>query len=152
MMTRSRSSQAWRWEAIDAFKNKYYSRTLSTKGQRYQKGARLGPLPPYAKEWPRERPVWPAAVALKMVDLLMFLPDEIWMVKAKMHPHAKDILMLEEYARLIPLTSLAYLDGHRHKPVRKFVIYAEGDPEVIRRARAEGITVYLFEEGRFIDV
>jgi len=87
-----------------------------------------------------------------MVDLLLFTPDEIWMVKAKLHPEFKDIAMMEEYARLLPLTPDPYLDEHRHKPLREFLIYSKPDPEVIDQARAAGITAYLFKEGRFVQL
>ena len=151
-MSPTESSQRWRWKVIDAFISKHYNRTLSTKGQRYQKGARLGLVPPYAKEWPSERPLWPAGVARKMVDLLMFTPAEIWMVKAKMHPAAEDLAMMDQYARLLPTTPDPYLDNHRDKPVRKFLICTEEDPQVVQQARAEGITIYLFQEGNFIEL
>lgn len=147
-----KSAQAWRWGAIDAFKSEYYPITLPTKGQRYQIGARLGPVPPYAKAWPPERPLWPAGIARKMVDLLLFTPDEIWMVKAKLHPEFKDIAMMEEYARLLPLTPDPYLDEHRHKLLRKFLIYPKHDPQVVDQARAARITVHLFKEGRFFQL
>ena len=151
-MKPTESFGAWRWKVIDAFISTHYNRILSTKGQRYQRGARLGPVPPYAKEWPPERPLWPAGVARKMVDLLMFTPEEVWMVKAKMHPAAEDLAMMEEYARLLPTTPDPYFDNHRGKPVRKFLIYGEEDPQVVQQAHARGIAVHLFQEGRFIEL
>ena len=151
-MSPTESSQGWRWKVIDAFISKHYNRTLSTKGQRYQKGARLGPPPPYAKEWPPDRPLWPEGVFRKMVDLLMFTPDEIWMVKAKMHPALEDLAVMDEYARLLPTTPDPYLDDHHHKRVRRILIYAEEDPQVVQEARAKGITVYLFQQGGFIEL
>jgi len=152
MTKRPKSPQAWRWEVVNVFKDKHYR-----MGCQYNRNVSLGPIDPallkraldmglplqkaqgFAGIWYRPR-----------IELVLAMPDHVKLVKAKAHPEPKDIDKLLECERLFPQTPK--WEQHWHKPTRKFLIYAEENPEVIRQAHAQGITVYLFQEGSFIEL
>ena len=103
----------------------------------------LGSTPPrfrgrYASA-PEERLV---GVFRRWADALVFLPDRIVLIEAKILPQPGVLSQLSLYAELIPKTP--ELQEHWSKPVEKVLVCAIEDPLISELARREGVRVVIF--------
>lgn len=78
----------------------------------------------------------------RWADALVFLPDKIVLIEAKILPQPGVISQLKLYEELIPKTP--QLAEHYYKPVEKLLVCAIEDRVITELARREGIRVVVF--------
>ena len=78
----------------------------------------------------------------RWADALVFMPDRILLIEAKILPQPGVISQLSLYGELLPKTP--ELAEHRDKPIEKLLVCVIEDPLVTELARREGIGVVIY--------
>jgi hypothetical protein len=78
----------------------------------------------------------------RWADALVFLPDRVILIEAKILPQPGVISQLQLYAELIPKTP--ELSEHKDKWVERLLVCAIEDSLITELARREGIRVIIF--------
>jgi hypothetical protein len=78
----------------------------------------------------------------RWADAIVFMPDRLILIEAKIRPQPGDISQLEVYEGLVHKTP--ELAEHKGKPVEKVLLYALEDPIIADMARERGIKVTYF--------
>lgn len=93
---------------------------------KFAKGEDLGPLTPL----------------MRWADALVFMPDHVVLIEAKILPQPGVISQLLLYEELIPKSQ--HLGEHKDKPVEKRLVCAIEDPLISELARRSGIRVIIY--------
>lgn len=78
----------------------------------------------------------------RWADAVVFRPDRLVLIEAKIVPKPGVISQMEVYEELIPKTP--EFAEHVHKPIEKLLLCAVEDPVVTRKARERDIRVVIF--------
>lgn len=79
----------------------------------------------------------------RWADAVIFLPNKITIIEAKIKPNLGPLEALEVYSRLFRADPA--FKEHHSKPIEKVFLYAIEDPVLTRLAREMGIKPVLFE-------
>lgn len=78
----------------------------------------------------------------RWADAIVFMPDRLVLIEAKIRPGPGDISQVELYEDLIPKTP--ELKEHKGKRIEKLLLYAIDDKAIAAMAKRRGIRVVLF--------
>lgn len=79
----------------------------------------------------------------RWADAVVFLPDRLLLIEAKIRPEPGVISQLDLYSSLLPQTP--ELAEWQHLPIEKVLLYAIDDPALIALARQHGIRCIMYQ-------